>query len=106
MRSTGDSGATDASLALICCLRVMDASRLKRVILSLPDAALRLGWLESELEGLGSAASAALLNEIMEQNEAAAPDAREALLTIASLLVRPDNREVVEALRSEAVERK
>lgn len=84
----------------------MDASRLKRVILSLPDAALRLGWLESELEGLGSAASATLLNEIMEQNEAADPDAREALLTIASLLVRPDNREVVEALRNEAVERK
>lgn len=83
----------------------MDASRLKRVMLSLPDAALRIAWLESELEGLGSAASAELLNEVMEQNEAADPGAREALLTICLMLVRPHNRDVVEALRREATAR-
>ncbi|HVW26187.1 MAG TPA: hypothetical protein VHC69_12510 [Polyangiaceae bacterium] len=73
--------------------------------MSLPEAGLRLGFLESELQGLGTAASADLLNEIMEQNEAADPAAREALLTIALMLVRPDNREVVEGLRREATER-
>jgi hypothetical protein len=82
----------------------MDASRLKRVMLSLPESALRVGWLEAELEGLGSTASAVLLNEIMEQNEAADPGAHEVLLTITLVLVRPDNREVVEALRREATE--
>ncbi|HEX4339875.1 MAG TPA: hypothetical protein VH062_28405 [Polyangiaceae bacterium] len=80
----------------------MDASRLKRVLLSLAESPLRVGWLESELEGLGSAASAVLLNEIMEQNEAADPEAHEVLLTITLVLVRTDNREVVEALRREA----
>jgi hypothetical protein len=82
----------------------MDASRLKRVMLSLTDSALRVGWLASELDGLGSAASAVLLNTIMEQNEAADPGAHEVLLTIALLLVHPENRELVETLRREALE--
>jgi hypothetical protein len=80
----------------------MDAGRLKRILLSLPDPALRLGWLEAEIEGLGSATSAAVLNSVMAESEAADPDAREALLTIAMLLVDSDNGTLVEALRHEA----
>jgi hypothetical protein len=80
----------------------MDVDRFKRVMLSLPDASLRVAWLASELAGLGSAASAALLNAVMEQNEAADPGAHEALLTIALILVDQDNRAIVEMLREEA----
>ena len=80
----------------------MDVDRFKRVMLSLPDASLRVAWLASELAGLGSAASAALLNAVMEQNEAADPGAHEALLSIALVLVDPDNRRIVEMLREEA----
>ena len=80
----------------------MDADRFKRVLLSLPDSALRVGWLSSELEGLGSASAAVVLNAIMEQNEAADPGAHEVLLSIALVLVDPGNRELVEALRREA----
>src|ERR1700759_5745643 len=77
----------------------MDASRLKRVMLSLTDSALRVGWLESELDGLGSAVSAALLNTIMEQNEAADPAAHEVLLSITLVLGLHDNKEFFESLR-------
>lgn len=80
----------------------MDASRLKRILLSLPDPELRLGWLEAEIEGLGRATTATVLNAVMEESEAADPDAREALLTIAMLLVDSENGTLVEALRQEA----
>jgi hypothetical protein len=80
----------------------MDADRFKRVLLSLADSALRVGWLSAELEGLGTATAAVVLNAIMEQNEAADPGAHEVLLSIALVLVDPSNRELVEALRREA----
>jgi hypothetical protein len=80
----------------------MDVDRFKRVILSLSDSTLRLGWLSSELAELGSAAGAALLNAVMEQNEAADPAAHEVLLSIALILVDTNNRELVERLRQEA----
>jgi hypothetical protein len=83
----------------------MDAARLKRLLLALPDASLRLAWLEAELAGIGSGATAVLLNAVMEENEAADPDAREALLSIAMVLVDSENGELVEALRREAQER-
>jgi hypothetical protein len=82
----------------------MDAKRLKRILLSLPDAGLRLGWLLSELNRLGPRFSASLLNLVAEESEASDPEAREALLTIAMLLADPDNAALVLSLRSEATE--
>jgi hypothetical protein len=83
----------------------MDAQRLKRVLLSLPDPPLRVGWLGAELEGLGSGASARVLNAVAEESEAGDPDAREALLSIAMLLVDVQRAEFLEAMRREAVDR-
>jgi hypothetical protein len=79
----------------------MDASRLKRILLSLPDAPLRIGWLGAELDGLGSATSATLLNAIAEESESGDPEAREALLSIAMLLVDPENNALLDGLRHE-----
>jgi hypothetical protein len=80
----------------------MDGKRLKRILLSLPDAGLRLGWLESELARLGPRASAVVLNAVAEESEASEPEAREALLSIAMHLANPAHAEAVAALRQEA----
>ncbi len=83
----------------------MDAHRLKRLLLSLPDAPLRLGWLHAELEGLGTATAAEVLNAVAEESAAADPDAREALLSIAMLLVDSENAALLDGLRTEALAR-
>lgn len=82
----------------------MDGKRLKRILLSLPDAGLRLGWLGSELTRLGPSASAVLLNTVAEESEASDPEAREALLSIAMHLADPDHARTVLALRQAAAE--
>ena len=83
----------------------MDGKRLKRILLSVPDAALRLGWLESELARIGTPAAASLLNAVAEASEGSDPEAREALFTIVMLLTDPDHGGLVLSLRSLATER-
>jgi hypothetical protein len=82
----------------------MTPERLKRVLLSLGEPGLRLGWLTAELGHMPRREAATLLNAVLEESEAAEPDAREVLLTIALLLVHPEQAELVDALRAEASE--
>jgi hypothetical protein len=82
----------------------MTPARLKRVLLSLPDPTLRVGWLASELTRLPSAEAAAVLTAVIEEAEAQEPAAREALLTIAIFCIDPDNSVRVDALRDRAVD--
>lgn len=86
--------------------RVLDARRLKRVILSLPDAELRREWLESELATWPTAIAAHVLNDLLEESEAAEPDAREALLTVALLFVGRGDSPLAEQMRREASEQR
>jgi hypothetical protein len=82
----------------------MDGKRLKRILLSLPDAGLRLGWLESELARIGPREAATLLNCVAKESEASEPDAREALLSIVMCLADPEHGSLVEDMRREAAE--
>lgn len=82
----------------------MDGKRLKRILLSVPDAGVRLGWLHAELARVGPRIAASLLNGVAEESEASDPEAREALLSIVMHLACPDHGAEVEAMRREAAE--
>src|SRR5690606_932444 len=62
------------------------AERLKRTLLTLPDAELRVGWLADKLRSLPSAEAARALDSLCEDAESHASEAREVLVTIALLL--------------------
>jgi hypothetical protein len=81
---------------------VSDVSRVKRVLLSLPDAGLRVGWLTEQLGRWPADFGARVLNGVLEQSEAADPDAREVLLTFAMVVIRESDRPLVRSLRQEA----
>jgi hypothetical protein len=68
------------------------AQRLRRVLLSLPDINLRVGWLRAHLSELRDAEAADLLSSLCEDGERADPEAREALLVVAMLLAATANR--------------
>src|SRR6188768_167140 len=76
--------------------------RLKRVLLSLPDLALRTGWLRDFLNGGSLHEKATVLNALCEDNERAEPEAREAILVVALLFASLGECELVEQMRAQA----
>lgn len=82
------------------------ARRLRRVLLSLPDITLRVGWLRAHLSELRDADAADLLSSLCEDGERADPEAREALLVVAMLLAATGDSPFVERLRQHAEERR
>ena len=82
------------------------ATRLRRVLLSLPDVTLRVGWLRAHLGELRDGDAAELLCSLCEEGERAQPDAREALLVVAMLLAADGDSPFVERLRQHAEERR
>jgi hypothetical protein len=82
------------------------AHRLRRVLLSLPDITLRVGWLRSHLGELRDADAAELLSSLCEDGERADPDSREALLVVAMVLAADGDSPFVERLRHHAEERR
>jgi len=81
------------------------AHRLRRVLLSLTDVTLRVGWLRAHLSELRDADAAELLSSLCEDGERADPDSREALLVVAMLLAADGDSPFVERLRQHAEER-
>jgi len=82
------------------------ASRLRRVLLSLPDVTLRVGWLRAHLAEQRDGDAAEQLSALCEDGERADPEAREALLVVAMFLVADGDSAFVERLRQHAEERK
>jgi hypothetical protein len=80
----------------------MEVERLKRVLLSLPDLALRTGWLRDFLARASDHDRASLLNALCEDNERAEPQAREAILVVALLFAALGECELVDQLRAQA----
>jgi len=80
--------------------------RLRRVLLSLTDVSLRVGWLRAHLAELRDAQAAELLSSLCEDGERADPASREALLIVAMLLVSSSDSAFVERLRHHADERR
>jgi len=82
------------------------ADRLRRVLLSLPDVTLRVGWLRAHLNELRDGEAAEVLSDLCEDGERADPDSREALLIVAMLLAADGDSPFVERLRQHAEERR
>jgi hypothetical protein len=82
------------------------AHRLRRVLLSLADVTLRVGWLRAHLGELREADAAELLSSLCEDGERADPDSREALLIVAMVLAADGDSPFVERLRQQAEERR
>jgi len=82
------------------------ASRLRKVLLSLPDVTLRVGWLRAHLSEQREGDAAEELGRLCEDGERADPEAREALLVVAMLLAADGDSPFVERLRQHAEERK
>jgi hypothetical protein len=76
--------------------------RLKRVLLSLPDLALRTSWLRDFLSNGSAHDSATVLNALCEDNERAEPQAREAILPVALFFAALGECALVEQLRRQA----
>jgi hypothetical protein len=80
----------------------MQVKRLKRVLLSLPDLALRTGWLRDFMASHSEHERATVLNALCEDNERAEPRAREAILAVALLFASLGECELIEQLRAQA----
>ncbi|MEO8903413.1 MAG: hypothetical protein ABI488_14470 [Polyangiaceae bacterium] len=80
----------------------MQVERLKRVLLSLPDLALRTGWLRDFLTSHSRHDQATVLNALCEDNERAEPQAREAILVVALLFASLGESTIVDELREQA----
>jgi len=76
--------------------------RLKRVLLSLPDLALRTSWVRDYLINGSAHDSATVLNALCEDNERADPQAREAILPVALFFAALGECALVEQLRCQA----
>ena len=81
---------------------VTDALRLKRVLLSLPELGLRIGWLRDFLANSSDFECATILNALCEDNERAEPQAREAMLVVALMLAARGECRLLEQLRAQA----
>ncbi len=79
--------------------------QLKRVLLALPEADLRVGWLSERLDIWPLERSATLLDGLCEESERSNPEAREALLAAVMLFVARGECELVWRLREEAAGR-
>lgn len=76
--------------------------RLKRVLLSLPELTLRIGWLRDFLANSSEFEQATVLNALCEDNERAEPQAREAILVVAIHLASLGECPLLEQLRAQA----
>lgn len=83
-----------------------DVSRLKRVLLSLPEIALRVGWLSEQLAEWPVENAAEQLDALCEEAEGSEPDAREAVMAAALLFVGLGECRLIERLREEAAGRR
>lgn len=81
---------------------VIGLDRLKRVLLSLPELGLRIGWLRDFLANSSDFDGAAVLNALCEDNERAEPQAREAILVVALLLASLGECHLVDQLRAQS----
>jgi len=79
-----------------------DVERLKRVVLALPDVALRARWLRDHLSGFSPAEQASMLNALCEDGERSDPLARETLLSVALLFAALGECALVRQLRAAA----
>jgi len=82
---------------------VLGAARIKRILLSLPDASLRVDWLADALRRWPPDESARLLNELLEAT-VADHGAREVLLTISMLFVGLGDSALVVTMRELSIE--
>jgi hypothetical protein len=82
-----------------------EVARLKRVVLSLPDITLRVGWLREHLTTLTDAEAAKLLEGLCEESERSDPAAREVVLIVALLLASNGDSPWIDRLRTCAEER-
>ncbi|HEY4105379.1 MAG TPA: hypothetical protein VGM44_15885 [Polyangiaceae bacterium] len=83
-------------------IAMTEVERLKRVLLSLPDLALRTGWLRDFLARASDYDNASVLNALCEDNERADPQAREAILVVALLFASLGECELTDQLRAQA----
>jgi hypothetical protein len=79
-----------------------EVGRLKRVLLSLPDVALRAHWLRDLLSTLPDHEQANLLNALCEESERSDPAAREAVLVVAILFASLGECSLAKRLQREA----
>lgn len=86
-------------------MNLESVGRLRKVLLSLPDVTLRVGWLRAHLAELRDSEAAELLSGLCDEGERADPDSREALLIVAMLLAQNGDSPFVERLRQHAEER-
>lgn len=77
----------------------LEVQRLKRLLLSLPEIGLRVGWLTGELQAWTPLQAARLLDELCDESERSDPEAREALLAVAIYFAGLGESERVEELR-------
>lgn len=87
-------------------MNLESVGRLRKVLLSLPDVTLRVGWLRAHLAELRDSDAAELLSALCDDGERADPDSREALLIVAMVLAQNGDSPFVERLRQHAEERR
>ncbi len=85
---------------------VPDVARLERVLLSLPDISLRVGWLSEQLAAWPVPHAAEQLDKLCEKAERSEPDAREAVMAVALLFVQLGESPLIGRLREEAAGRR
>lgn len=83
----------------------LEVQRLKRLLLSLPEIGLRVGWLAEQLQAWSPLQAARLLDELCDESERSDPEAREALLAVAIYFVGVGDGELCDELRRLAQER-
>jgi hypothetical protein len=81
-----------------------DLARLKRIVLSLPDPALRVAWLADKLASWPPPDAARLLDRLCEASERSDPEAREALLAVSILFSSQAGSPLLEPLRAQAAQ--
>ena len=82
----------------------LDSDRVQRVVLGLPEVALRVEWLRDYLESTPSDRAALELERMCEASERSDPGAREAVLALALLFARFAEESLVGKLRARAEE--
>lgn len=92
------SGARQGILNLVN----LDSDRVQRVVLGLPEVALRVEWLRDYLESTPSERAALELERMCEASERSDPGAREAVLALAILCARFAEESLVGRLRERA----
>jgi hypothetical protein len=82
--------------------RALNTERLKRVLLAVPEIALRVDWLRDWLEHSTGLEVARVLNGLCQQSECSVTAAREAMLSCALLFVRLRDSPRLDQLREQA----